>query len=78
MMKFITAGLALASLTACASLPGSPGGADATAKLLENLRHCERNYIGSLGGLAPPNASVSIRCPAEPYAKPGEPSDPAE
>ncbi|WP_397416614.1 D-Ala-D-Ala carboxypeptidase family metallohydrolase [Phenylobacterium sp.] len=48
------------ALTGCASLGGTD--AAATAKLLENLRGCERSYVGTLGGLAPPTASISIRC----------------
>jgi len=48
------------ALTGCASLGG--GDAAATAQLLENLRGCERSYVGTLGGLAPPTASISIRC----------------
>lgn len=45
----------------CATLSGA-NGSDATAALLANLRGCERTYIGSLAGLGPPAASVSIRC----------------
>jgi starvation-inducible outer membrane lipoprotein len=66
MLKLALAGLALLSLSACASLPGGGQDSAATAKLLENLRHCDRTYIGSLGGLAPPVAQVSIKCAAQP------------
>lgn len=47
-------------LSGCASLGNANG--EATAALLANLRGCERSYIGTLGGLAPPAASLSIRC----------------
>jgi hypothetical protein len=50
--------------TGCSTLSGV-GGGDATAALLANLRGCERTYIGSLAGLGPPAASVSIRCQPE-------------
>jgi hypothetical protein len=70
LMRHLTLAVALAaaalSLGACASVGGA-GGAETTTQLLQNLRHCERTYIGGLGGLAPPNASVAISCPAEPY-----------
>lgn len=48
------------ALTGCATVGATD--AAATAKLLENLRGCERSYVGTLGGLAPPTASISIRC----------------
>jgi hypothetical protein len=67
MLKLALAGCALLSLSACASLPGGGQDSAATAKLLENLRHCSRSYNGSLGGLAPPVATIHIECPAEPY-----------
>jgi hypothetical protein len=57
------AALAIAAglmLSGCATLGSAD--AEATAKLLENLRGCERTYVGTLGGLAPPTASISIRC----------------
>lgn len=60
MAKPAVVGAGALALSGCASLGG--GDAAATAKLLENLRGCERSYVGTLGGLAPPTASISIRC----------------
>jgi hypothetical protein len=63
-------------LGGCASLARLSGGGadgDAAAALLANLRGCERSYIGTLGGLAPPAASLSIRCAADFSAQPLSP-----
>jgi hypothetical protein len=60
--------LACLSLGGCASVPGASGSADMAAKVLGNLEHCERQYIASVGGLGVPGGSLSIRCPAKPYA----------
>lgn len=38
--------------------------------VLGNLEHCDRTYIGAVGGVLPPSVSVSIRCPPKPYDVP--------
>jgi hypothetical protein len=51
-------------LAGCSTL--TPGGNDQLVQgVLQNLEHCERTYLGTVGLGA--NASVSIKCPAMPY-----------
>lgn len=72
MRVLILAALAL-PLAACGTLNG---GGETNTQLLQNLRHCQRDYIGAIGGLMAPSASVSIHCPAEPY-EPAKQAEPA-
>jgi hypothetical protein len=39
-------------------------------QVLGNLEHCERTYMGQIGGVLPPSVSVSIRCNAKPFEVP--------
>lgn len=60
--------LAALGLTGCAST--------SQEQVLGNLEHCERSYIGQVGGLLPPAVSVSIRCSPKPFGVPLAPATP--
>jgi hypothetical protein len=71
-MRAIVVGAVLAAalgLTGCATA--------SQEAVLGNLEHCDRTYIGQVGGVLPPSVSVSIRCNPRPYDAPAPQAEPA-